>query len=147
MLIILTYYYSIAMVSSESVNIIDNISITLLRTLMHSSLVVEIYTIVYCYYIFLICFCSFQDGLAATKALREAGFKNLIIGVTGNMMDEDMQTFLCAGADTVLGKPLRYQTIKELKIFTEENGFLSRADEGFVLVQGDTGRFQWESVL
>ena len=45
--------------------------------------------------------------MEATKVLRGYGYRNLIIGLTGNALDEDVAAFLEAGADLVLPKPLR----------------------------------------
>jgi CheY-like chemotaxis protein len=47
-----------------------------------------------------------MDGPTATKALREAGYEGVILGVTGNVQPEEIQHFLDCGADTVMGKPL-----------------------------------------
>ena len=43
--------------------------------------------------------------MEATKRIREGGFKNLIAGVTGNIMEDDVAEYLRAGADIVFGKP------------------------------------------
>jgi CheY-like chemotaxis protein len=47
-----------------------------------------------------------MGGLEATAELRRLGYSGLIIGATGNLLPEDIQLFLSAGADDVLGKPL-----------------------------------------
>eukprot|EP01035_Chromulina_nebulosa_P017115 gene17115-22629_t len=41
-----------------------------------------------------------MDGLTATAKLREKGYKKLIVGLTGNTMDEDIKSFKNAGAST-----------------------------------------------
>ena len=48
-----------------------------------------------------------QTGVEATRVIRSEGFTNLVIGVTGNALDDDVQAFLAAGADLVLAKPMR----------------------------------------
>ena len=47
-----------------------------------------------------------MDGPGATKQLRKLGYRGPIIGVTGNVLDEDKRVFIEAGADKVLFKPL-----------------------------------------
>lgn len=46
------------------------------------------------------------NGPDATVALRDMGFTRPIVGLTGNVMQEDIQHFLDSGADIVLCKPL-----------------------------------------
>ena len=47
-----------------------------------------------------------MDGVTATSIIRKLGYKGQIIGVTGNALSEDVNSFLSNGADTVLTKPL-----------------------------------------
>mmetsp|Transcript_18942 Transcript_18942/g.26111 ORF Transcript_18942/g.26111 Transcript_18942/m.26111 type:complete len:108 (+) Transcript_18942:280-603(+) len=47
------------------------------------------------------------NGVEATKRLRMSGYKNLIVGVTGNVLEDDVGEFLAAGADLVMFKPLK----------------------------------------
>jgi len=44
-----------------------------------------------------------MDGIKATQELRRRGFDRLIIAVTGNVLDDEADEFLEAGAD--IGKP------------------------------------------
>ena len=54
-----------------------------------------------------------MKGPEATKRLRELGFKDaIIIGVTGNVLPEDISNFLRHGADAVLSKPLSLDALK-----------------------------------
>jgi CheY-like chemotaxis protein len=46
-----------------------------------------------------------MDGPTATKKIRSLGFSSPIFGVTGNLMDQDVERFKTSGADVVLGKP------------------------------------------
>ena len=46
-----------------------------------------------------------MDGPTATKLIRELKYRGIIIGVTGNAMTDDINTFLCSGADRVMTKP------------------------------------------
>ena len=43
-----------------------------------------------------------MDGPTATKEIRSMGFKGRIVGVTGNVMQDDVQHFKSSGADFVL---------------------------------------------
>jgi len=45
-------------------------------------------------------------GPDATKAIRQLGFTNTIVGVTGNLLSEDVEFFKSHGADDILGKPV-----------------------------------------
>ena len=47
-----------------------------------------------------------MNGVEATRRLREMKFSNMIVGVTGNSMDEDLLEFSNCGADLVLTKPM-----------------------------------------
>lgn len=45
-------------------------------------------------------------GPEATTKIRDLGYNGIILGVTGNVMPQDVRLFLEAGADVILGKPL-----------------------------------------
>ena len=47
-----------------------------------------------------------MQGPEAARRMRELGYSNRIIGVTGNLATEDVAHFVQSGADAVLGKPL-----------------------------------------
>jgi signal transduction histidine kinase/FixJ family two-component response regulator len=61
-----------------------------------------------------------MDGPTATRLLREAGCDLLIIGVTGNLLPEDVNYFKEQGADAVLGKPLDVKLFEELVVDLRE---------------------------
>ena len=48
-----------------------------------------------------------MNGPTATKRLREIGCNATIIGVTGNVLAEDVSYFKSHGADHVLPKPIK----------------------------------------
>eukprot|EP01035_Chromulina_nebulosa_P031469 gene31469-biopygen20214 len=81
-----------------------------------------------------------MNGLTASRVLRESGFCNLIIGVTGNVFEDDVQEFRMAGADIVLSKPLHLTTLQSLVRFVEVDGCTSRV--GFTLVEKGN-LFEW----
>jgi len=53
-------------------------------------------------------------GPTATKVLRRLGYTGPIIGVTGNVLSEDVEHFMAHGASEVVGKPLRPNTIQQV---------------------------------
>ena len=67
-----------------------------------------------------------QGGIAATKQLRDKGFKHLIIGVTGYVLEEDVTEYLMAGADLVLSKPLRIDVLDMLLAHVDSKGYFSK---------------------
>lgn len=64
-------------------------------------------------------------GPDAARMLRELGYKNLLIGVTGNAMDIDVAEFELAGADTVLTKPMRVEALTKVLEFCHKVGCIS----------------------
>ena len=70
-----------------------------------------------------------QTGMAASKVLRSHGYKNLIIGVTGNVLDSDVNEYLYAGVDMVLSKPLKSYMLKLLLCHIQTHGPLSHPGE------------------
>ena len=55
-----------------------------------------------------------MHGPEAAKAMRAVGFEGLIIGVTGNVMMEDINQYIASGADCVLGKPVDLEDLKQI---------------------------------
>ena len=78
--------------------------------------------------------------MEATKRIREGGFKNLIAGVTGNIMDDGIADYLRAGADIVFGKPLKMNMLTLLLRHVREEGSLSHS--GMTLVEVRT-KLEW----
>jgi len=54
-----------------------------------------------------------MNGPEATAELRRLGFTTLIVGITGNVMEADVQHFISHGADAVIAKPLSFLTLTE----------------------------------
>ena len=52
-------------------------------------------------------------GPTATKLIRDEGYTGVVIGVTGNTLPIHLETFRDSGADSVLPKPLYFNTLKE----------------------------------
>ncbi len=55
----------------------------------------------------------FMNGPDATLAIRGLGYKGTIIGLTGNVLLEDVEHFKACGADEVFGKPIRMDALTE----------------------------------
>mmetsp|Transcript_25848 Transcript_25848/g.55884 ORF Transcript_25848/g.55884 Transcript_25848/m.55884 type:complete len:282 (-) Transcript_25848:414-1259(-) len=55
-----------------------------------------------------------MDGPTATKHLREMGCDSFILGVTGNVMQQDTDVFYAHGANAVLAKPLRIEIFENM---------------------------------
>ena len=53
-----------------------------------------------------------MDGPTAVQIIRELGYKNPILGVTGNTLPEQVADFLAHGADEVVGKPVKLPVLK-----------------------------------
>jgi DNA-binding response OmpR family regulator len=66
----------------------------------------------------------------------------LIIGVTGNVLDDDVNEYLEAGADLVIGKPLRMELLNKLLVHIQMNGSDSKYEEGYRLVE-TSDELQW----
>ena len=60
--------------------------------------------------------------MEATKILRTKGYDNLIIALTGNVMDDDVMEFLQAGADAVLAKPITTEQLDQIIAYVMRNG-------------------------
>jgi len=58
----------------------------------------------------------------AAKVLRQRGYENLIIGLSGNVMDDDIQQFLQAGANAFMAKPLTSEQLDQIISYIKENG-------------------------
>ena len=71
--------------------------------------------------------------MEATRRLRANGYKNLVIGVTGNVLEDDVIEFLAAGADIVLGKPIKMTLLSTILHHLKNEGSLSRP--GMTLVE------------
>ena len=55
-----------------------------------------------------------MDGPTAASRLRELGWEGLIIGVSGNVLKEDVQHYKSMGANAVLPKPLNMTDLEEI---------------------------------
>eukprot|EP01036_Dinobryon_divergens_P025473 gene25472-34024_t len=69
-----------------------------------------------------------ENGVEATRKLREGGYGNFVIGVTGNILEDDVWEYLSAGADMIMGKPVKVVLLKLLLQYVRESGALSRPE-------------------
>lgn len=64
-----------------------------------------------------------MTGVDATHLLRtQVAYPRYIIGVTGNVLNDDLELFAAAGANLVLLKPLKMQSLDALLVYFQENG-------------------------
>lgn len=54
------------------------------------------------------------NGPDATRELIKQGFSTLVIGITGNVLPEDIKTFIDSGAYDVLGKPFSIDKLEKI---------------------------------
>lgn len=74
-------------------------------------------------------------------------YSSLIIGVTGNVLREDILHFLGAGVDAVFSKPVKVSDVKALLQFLEEHGSRSRRTEGLCIhFQEHNHTLEWGDV-
>ena len=81
-----------------------------------------------------------MNGVDAAKAMRAAGYPYLIAGITGNVMEDDIDEYLGAGADLVISKPLKRTTLDLLVKHIDDTGPLSRP--GYRLLE-QVEAFEW----
>ena len=54
------------------------------------------------------------NGPAAAKEIRKMSPESNIVGITGNMLREDVALFKSSGVNEVMGKPFKMQTLEEI---------------------------------
>lgn len=67
-----------------------------------------------------------MNGVEATRAIRQVGYKYIIAGVTGNVLEDDIRSYLKAGADIVLAKPLQVTNLVNLLTHIDIHGGVSQ---------------------
>jgi len=70
------------------------------------------------------------------KRLRALGFGFLVVGLTASALSDDVDTYVDAGADLVLSKPLQMDHLDGILRFVRRNGNLSRAGHRLVKFPG-----------
>jgi len=68
--------------------------------------------------------------------MRELGYRHTIIGITGNVLDEDVRDYLIAGADMVLAKPIKMEKLGMVLSHVLTHGSLSSPERKLVEVCG-----------
>jgi CheY-like chemotaxis protein len=74
-----------------------------------------------------------MSGVEAAARLRAAGYPYIIVGITGNVMEEDIDEYLRAGANIVFSKPLQSRLLDMLVSHVRQNGSL--AEPSMILVE------------
>ena len=69
-----------------------------------------------------------MDGPTAAKAIRGMGYNRVIVGVTGNVLAEDMNHFITCGANAVMMKPVDPDALAQ-RILGECGGQLTAIKE------------------
>jgi CheY-like chemotaxis protein len=77
-----------------------------------------------------------MNGVDATRELRKAGYRYLIVAITGAAMKEDIDEFLAVGADLVLPKPCKLSSLEILLDFIDRQGSLSSPGSRLVSFNG-----------
>jgi CheY-like chemotaxis protein len=78
-----------------------------------------------------------MDGPTAASIMRKDGYDGVLIGVTGNTVQRDVDTFLSHGADAVLNKPLNVIEFPgTLKILLAARARMRAAAEPVVMPSG-----------
>jgi len=57
-----------------------------------------------------------MDGPTATRHIRSEGCDSFIVGITGNVLPQDVEHFKACGADGVLGKPFQVEELESMWI-------------------------------
>eukprot|EP01041_Mallomonas_annulata_P002749 gene2749-5415_t len=82
------------------------------------------------------------NGVDATRILRQEGFRYLIVGATGNVLEDDIKEYLNAGADFIIGKPLKIHQLEMIIRHVRENGPESQLNMKLV---EHANRLNWSS--
>jgi len=77
----------------------------------------------------------------AARIIRTLGYEGLIIGITGNVLDDDVKLYLEGGADIVLSKPLKMSQLEMIFSHADEHG--TRSIPNMKLTES-FGRLHWK---
>merc|ERR1712151_533646 len=58
-----------------------------------------------------------MDGPTAVKEMRSVGFDSVVVGITGNVLPDDIEYFKSCGANNVLPKPLQLEKLEAIWIY------------------------------
>ena len=76
------------------------------------------------------------NGELLSKILRGIGFQGMIVGITGNGVQKDIDQFINNGADYVFVKPFNKEKMKLLFNFIEKEGSISKKEKKIVEKNG-----------
>jgi nitrogen-specific signal transduction histidine kinase/CheY-like chemotaxis protein len=76
------------------------------------------------------------NGELFCKIMRGMGYKGIIIGVTGNGLEEDIQQYLDNGADHIFIKPFNTEKLVSLVKFVDKHGYESHCDKKIENIDG-----------
>jgi len=76
------------------------------------------------------------NGELLSKILRSIGFQGMIVGITGNGVQKDIDQYINNGADYVFVKPFNKEKMKLLFDFIEKEGSISKKEKKIVEKNG-----------
>jgi len=80
------------------------------------------------------------NGELLSKILRGMGYQGLIVGITGNGLQQDIDHYLENGADYVFIKPFTKSNLTALMDFIEREGYESKDDR---VIVDNNGVLEW----
>lgn len=87
-----------------------------------------------------------MDGSEASTTLRAMGYENMIVGVTGNALEEDKRSFIEAGADVVLSKPTSKEVLAKFLDYVYKFGAKRSQEMRIMLVNENFIRFDSQQI-
>jgi len=81
-----------------------------------------------------------MNGADAVRAIRKMGHDRLIFGLTGNALNDDIGSFISAGCDCVLSKPLRACHLDAILVHTSVHGFKSHKKSKFSMEKNQSNQ-------
>eukprot|EP01041_Mallomonas_annulata_P014221 gene14221-30252_t len=82
------------------------------------------------------------QGPGIVERIRELGYTNIIVGVVNSSFSNTTKTFMKAGADIVMTKPLKLSALYQLTDFLEATGMISRKD---MIIEIDRDNIAWRT--
>ena len=76
-------------------------------------------------------------------SLRNLGYNHLIIGITGCAFDDERLTFLKAGVDCILTKPINVTLLNLLLQFISVNGIQSHYKQKEIIYFDESHKIKW----
>lgn len=78
-----------------------------------------------------------MNGSFATKIIRALGYSNLIIGITGNNTQEEIDYFMSKGVDYIFAKPFGNKNLNLVFTFCKLNGSKRKTNKKIIIKDGN----------